>query len=1091
MGLTEEQERVLQFDKQRLIVSASAGSGKTFVLIKYITDLIIRKKVPLNRFLVLTFTKAAAKEMKERLLKALLQEKRTSFLFEQIDEIPTCDIRTIDSFCEKIIKQYLSKTELDETFTVIDEKQNLILKKKAFDRAVEKFSTDLPEEFSEIFLAFKQNKKSVFNCLCKIKDFLDCQEDDEYLMDYFLNNSEKFFDKACACLNNFLRKEFIDLGEDLFKYNSLDKDLQAHADYLYNLISVPLTEDYVENINMLNNIEMKRFPSKRGNSEDKLILKAINDKIKKIIELCQKYDFSTNMLKKQQLGTLSVAILKLEKEFLSIYKKIKHEKDFVDFADSEKIVLNLLHDEEILKNLQNNYDYIFIDEYQDTNKLQEAIIKPISQKGMFVAVGDLKQGIYGFRNASMDIMLQDIENFSVDENSETIFLKSNFRSDKTILDFINFIFDKIMTKDSSGVDYKNTSMLKGEQIFQKSKLGAVEVFIVKEDKKESEKCADVYSVREDHLTPEIQNAESDLIIEKIKEFLNSEIYDISLKRMRKVQPNDIAVLFRSRNQTMLQCFQKLKGQNINAISDFKENLFDSISIKIICNLLKLTISLDDDIALVSVMKSPFGGFTLTELAQFACQVEGNSFAEKIMSQRDNKKIDSFLNYVEQFKFLCNLKGIRNALREQIVAKNFFEKLDYDLDERSERISFDNFCAFISSINADFNVPQIIQSYENSEIINTAVSQSQDSVLLTTIHSTKGLEYPIVILSSCGESLDRIQTETFAISREFGLGTCAFNNLLLTKSPSPVLNAIRLENKRKNWIDEVMIFYVALTRAKNHLVLCGKLKNIELKLKLEECNSYFDLLFYSLGSNVVGQIQDKDKYENDLFRLEVINNITRHGSLQIKVERQDNSIYQKGQNYLNYSYHNLNYELKNSVSVINEKENADVNFSKQGAEREKSIIEGNEMHLALKLLDFDKITTISDLEAELEKIKDKFTSEIDLETLQKNIMILKDISQGGVVYKEKAFVMSMPIGEVFANDEKAKIIIQGIIDFFVVKKDSIIVIDYKFTNNNDIQQIRAKYKRQVELYQKALEKAFPNKKISKYLLSLKKSKLISI
>ena len=167
MALTNEQQQVLDFDKQNLIVSASAGSGKTFVLIKYITNLILSKKVPLEKFLVLTFTKAAAGEMKERLLKAFLEEKADEFLLEQIDALPTSDICTIDSFCEKIIKQNLPKTQLDENFSLIDEKQSLPLMQKAFDRALEDFSQNQPEEFGEVFFAFKKTESQFLN-VCKL-----------------------------------------------------------------------------------------------------------------------------------------------------------------------------------------------------------------------------------------------------------------------------------------------------------------------------------------------------------------------------------------------------------------------------------------------------------------------------------------------------------------------------------------------------------------------------------------------------------------------------------------------------------------------------------------------------------------------------------------------------------------------------------------------------------------------------------------------------------------------------------------------------------------------------------------------------------
>lgn len=1085
MALTNEQQQVLDFDKQNLIVSASAGSGKTFVLIKYITNLILSKKVPLEKFLVLTFTKAAAGEMKERLLKAFLEEKADKFMLEQIDCLPTSDICTIDSFCEKIIKQNLPKTQLDENFSLIDEKQSLPLMQKSFDRALEDFSQKHPDQFGEVFFAFKKNRKTIFECLQTLLQFFDSQEDEEYLLDFYLNSSQKIFDDACTFLNQQLTNKFILLSNQLFNFNSSEKDLQAYCQALQNLLSTKLSEDYVENAKNISLFSLPRLPISKKDEENKAILKAVAASIKNIISQCKKYDFSSLSIQKQRLGDLSKAILNLYQAFCEKYKALKENHDYIDFADAEKIAKNLLQDQEVLHSLQETYGYIFVDEYQDTNRLQEGIIKPIAEKGMFVAVGDIKQGIYGFRNANMEIMLSDIESFSSDNDSQALFLKSNFRSDKKILDFVNLIFEKVMTKDSTGVDYKQTSMLKGEQEFLCGEYPAVQVVLSPTLEKKKQDLPQVYSVKDDTLQIKLDGQDEALaIVDKVKQFLGSSIYNPKSKNFEKVCPQDIAILFRGRNKTMSLCYKLLLENGISAQTDAKGTLFDSPSVKVLASLLKLVLSSKDDISLATVLNSPFANFSLDEIAQISL-LEGENFYEKFeKSKETNAKTAKFYDFLEDFKFNLALKGVVEQLKEEIFKAQFIETFSCKFDERAERQNIEEFFKLIKDLKAEYNVPRIVEAFDNLTVKSVMPSQTENSVILTTIHATKGLEYPIIILAGCGESFERPDTKPYAISRRFGLATNVYDNVTLTKSPSIVLSAIRSERKKRNWVDEIMIFYVALTRAKNHLVLTGPF-DTDFSIKpLEQCSSYFDLLFYALGEENLNQLLSSGKFESSCLKME----LQQSKQLKPKSEEERKILIKKSENiFFDYPFEQTRQiELKNSVTSLNAASQQKV-FENLNVDREEGINRGNAMHQAMQLLDFEKITNVDSLVLELEKLKNSIDLKmIDNQILLKNILLVKKLSEGGKIYKEKEFVMKMPIFESRLQDE---IIIQGAIDFFAVKKDEIVLIDYKFTQSENEDILRNRYGKQLNLYEKALNKAFPNLKISKYLLSLKQAKLI--
>lgn len=1088
MALTNEQQQVLDFDKQNLIVSASAGSGKTFVLIKYITNLILSKKVPLEKFLVLTFTKAAAGEMKERLLKAFLEEKADEFLLEQIDALPTSDICTIDSFCEKIIKQNLPKTQLDENFSLIDEKQSLSLMQKAFDRALEDFSQNQPEEFGEVFFAFKKNRKSIFECMQALLQFFDSQEDEEYLIDFYLNSSERIFEDACQYLNQKLTTNFILLSNQLFEFNSSEKDLQAYCQALQNLLSTRLEKNYLENARAISQFSLPRLSSSKKDEENKAILKSVATSLKNIIAQCKKYDFSSLSIQKQRLGDLSNAILSLYQIFCEKYKSLKQSHDYIDFADAEKTAKKLLQDKEVLHSLQESYAYIFVDEYQDTNRLQEGIIKPIAQKGRFVAVGDIKQGIYGFRNANMEIMLSDIESFSNDNDSQALFLKSNFRSDKKILDFVNFVFEKVMTTASTGVDYKQTSMLKGEQEFCCGEQPAVQVLLCPVSDQEKPSLPEVYSVKDDKLQIKLSGQdEAAAITDKVKQFLKSSIYNPKAETFEKVKPQDIAILFRGRTKTMSLCYKMLLENGISAQTDAKNTLFDSPSVKVLASLLKLVLSIKDDVALASVLNSPFGNFSLNEIAEIS-MLEGENFYEKFEKSKEiNEKTQKFFEFLENFKFNVALNGVVEQLKQEVQKMQFVETFSYQYGERAERQNIEEFFKLVYDLKAEFSVPRIVEAFDNLTVKNSLSSQAENCVTLTTIHATKGLEYPIVILAGCGDSFEKSDTRPYAISRRFGLATNVYDNITLTKSSSVVLTAVKAERKKRNWIDEIMIFYVALTRAKNHLVLTGSF-DMEVSVKpLEQCCSYFDLLFHSLGDSKLQQLLSCGFFKTEFFEIE----IQPSKNVESEEKKQRRILTKKPQNItFDYPFEaTRQIELKNSVTSLNSS-HQHLQYEQLNVDKDESINRGNAMHQAMQLLDFAKIENITDLTLELEKLEKMIDLKlIDLQILLKNICLVKKLSDGGQIFKEKEFVMKIPVSQLDYMGVQDEIIVQGAIDFFAVKNDEIVLIDYKFTQSENENILRNRYYKQLYLYEKALNKAFPNKKTRKYLLSLKQAKLI--
>ena len=1114
---TEEQEKVLKNDKKNLIVSASAGSGKTFVVIEYLINLICEKKVPLSKMLVLTFTKAAANEMRTRLTKAILEQKPDKFLLEQIDEISISDISTIDAFCEKFIKRNANILNIDENFTVFDEKSGKNLKLISFNKVINQLAQENDPYFNELYFAFKKSKERIFDAVDYFYTYFSSQSDSEKFIEDFIKNGEIYLQKAIDYLFNYVEIE-VQKVKDLI----LQTDDKLLPDYylefknnLLGFCQIEMTEDIYSSFAKLSRYDILPQPRKKieDKNQKKLLAKA-KEIIGKIKKLAQNYQWTNAVLiEKSQDNYLANAFIMLLNKFSQEYKRLKEIKQGLDFADLEDYASKLLKNENVKKDMEQRYDYIFIDEYQDTNTLQEGIVKAIAQSGNFVAVGDIKQGIYGFRNASMDIMKKDIENFNNSPDGQALYLKGNFRSDNRILTFVNDIFEKIMTEESVGIDYKNTSVLEGLNTFEKDENKSVIVDMVSIPQSKAEKLQGVYSVKDDELTisKEYLN-EVKTICSRVEQMLGSQIYDIKRKQMRKVQEGDIAILFRERNKVMQELVRYMQEKGFNILADIKESLTDDGQIQLLLSLLRLTIDLDDDINLVSVLNSWIGRFSLDELNNLRLNNPNSSFFEIINSLKYNdEKVHEFFETLENFSFEMQVLGISRAVR------NLFAKMNYDIYlnnmpySNNKKVHIEEFFRIIKSGDFEYN-PQGLLNYFNSIKINGKLSdEAGNAIILTTIHASKGLEYPIVILAGAGESLGKSHINPYNVTSEFGIGSFLYDYEENVKIPSPIFLANKEFKKRKEFIDEIMLFYVALTRAQNHLIIVGSKKegDINLSSNVFENKCYLDMIFSSLGENFFERVKSQNHVETENREFNLITQIEEDETevlqelknYQNTLNIDENKVFE----YLNFKYNDLEncfYEYKNSVTGLLEKESQDnyenYKLIKQEDEnifisRQLAINEGNAYHEAIKVLDFDKINSLQDLLNLQTDLKSQMTQGnfelLDLQLLYKNISVIKQIVKNSKLFKEKQFIMQTTLKEIGVADSDNKVIVQGIVDLFSMGEKNIL-IDYKYSSLNEERLIK-KYKTQIKLYSLACEKGFSVKIDKTYLLSLKNAKLIEL
>lgn len=1154
-SLTPEQELVVEIKKKKLVVSASAGSGKTFVVVEKLIRLICQEHVPVSRLLVLTFTKAAASELKSRLYTEILNQPSSPFLIEQLDDIMVSDISTIDAFCEKVIKRNINKLSLAQNFAVLDEKSEKKLKNSAFRRAFEYFSNEKADVFEDVYFAFKRNSEMLEECMTSIQSYFDSQENGEKLKQEFVDNLTSFHSKACENLQKNIQESFAEskrlIHEALTSADILGEKLaKGHlqfAEDMERFLNVNFAQDF---FSLCKEIAKNKIPSLSTAKCEKSIKQKFalaKEEVASAYDIaCSQQFMTADMINDAKMGKLPEKIMEFYSVYADEYRLLKEKRSALDFADLEKYARILVGDEEVKRNLQERYDYIIIDEYQDTNRLQESILKPIAEGGYFIAVGDIKQGIYGFRNANKEIMSQDIENFQNSKDGEALFLRGNFRTDERVLEFVNCIFEKLMTDESVGINYKKTSMLEGKNKFLPNSLPAVSVDIVlskstqaenKSDKENDEKeeqddWKEEYSVKDDEIEADYKfEEEIKTIAYRIDQVLKEKIYSPKLKAFREVEQGDIALLFRKRSPLMQECVQFLKEKGFSVNADIKENLIEDSQIALLVSLLKLSINPNDDIPLASAMSSIFGGFSIEELAFIRKNNPDGNFYEIVMNE-NSSKTRAFFEMLENFKFELQVFGIVKAFERLFIKTQYMEYLNEFEDGEQKRIHINKFFALIRSLNLDYCPQEVVSVIENTQKEDKVSADGGNSITVTTIHATKGLEYPIVIICGCGESLTKPYIKNYIATNEYGLASNVYSVVDNLRIPSSAFLAGKLAVKDREFVDELMLFYVAMTRAQNHLYIIGsgKMNDFSFK-KLSKQNSYLKFIFFALGENFTTQVFTQEIVENKNATFSVVTDIDYTSVEQKRTDHDvDHKIEESFEKLLNkyyqFEYPNKEFcrlSLKNSVTgatklydnqdygeVIFEDEEESQQIEEiacQRQAREKSIEIGNSYHEALKLINFELVSNMEEMKIEFEKIKpqmqDGYAENIDLSLLFKNILLIKNIVGNLSVFKEREFIMESTPEELsnclrgeennfkIKNSEfEGKLIIQGVVDLFAVG-EKLILVDYKFTSTRDKSKLIERYSPQIALYSQALEKAFGRKVDEKYLLSLKESTLIKL
>lgn len=1187
MKLSENQENVINLVEGDLLVSASAGSGKTAVLVERILNLILNYGVSIDEILVITFTNAAATEMGERILQALesrITDDNKEKIEEQIFLIQNSNIQTFHAFCLEIINNNYYKLNLSSGIKILKEGHRKILINEVIEETFNYYYENKDENFLDLVNKYggKYSDLKLREIIILIYNFIetmpnphefkekilksyDIESYDDILTSPWGENLKLFYIEK---VKNFIEygKEFsLGMSEDDKAYEMIVDDILIGEKFINNINS-----SYLNCYNFLQDMKFKRFPSKLSEDFDSYKLK--RDKFKKLMDSLRKeiflntYDEIKNYIK--DLYNTVNSLLNVVDEFSKNFREKKKSGNLIDFNDMEHLTLNLLKDEGIRENLKQKFKYIFIDEYQDTNYVQEFLINSIKREDPFnvFMVGDVKQSIYSFRGAKVSLFHNKYNSFNKVDSllnlkgySNKILLYDNYRSRREIIDFINFIFKNIMVKPISNIEYTEEEYLNYMGSYEtydnedKCSLGEINLSVVIEE--DGEDTEDNESL-----------GEIKLIIDYIKSLVDEsrkaqEIFDKSTNSYRKIDYRDIVILMRnvksSSKSSLLE--EEMIKNNIPVYFDGGSTFFDSIEVIVFISLLKIIDNPLDDVDLLTLLRSEIFNFKENELAylrivnnddylynniKFISEMNLNNETNVYLNEEfsiDSKEFNTL--YLKCKKFISDINLYReksNIMRLDDFIWYLYMNTNYYflVSTLEDGIKAQNNLKLIFNKGREFRegsfsgLFNFIEYLKNSKasgddtLVPKNISENENVVRIMSIHKSKGLEFPVVILCNTSSSFNtKSLNHTIVLDDDFGIGINYIDYKNNLEIESIIKTSIKNKMKRSIVSEELRILYVALTRAKEKLFIVGSYKSdksFKNIYDLDKCKSYLDFLCNALMSyKDGGYFRDKTEYFDKLISNEdlslKINIINQKDLEESKENHKVLDIYsfkedlENGENdkesiskILNYEYEFnefINTPINLSVSEIfsyDKEDDETIIFNtpkflnKENKKIYSGIDIGNLYHMFMQNINLKSNIDFNYIEEELNfmvssnifDVEDK--NHIDVNKvlkffqndLGKRVLNSFDLNSKNV-YREFEFLMKHRVNKVCEHED---IRIQGIVDLFFFEKDYIILIDYKtdkmiFRNN---ERFLKKYREQLYYYELALQKIFNKEVKEKYI-----------
>ena len=906
---TTEQQQVIDLRNRNILVSAAAGSGKTAVLVERIVKIITDKNHPvdIDHLLIVTFTNAAAAEMRERIgnaiEKALDEQPGNEHLLRQLTLIHNAQITTIDSFCLYVVRNHFHEIDLEPNFRIGDEGELKLLREDVLGRVLEQNYEEPSEAFSDFVEGYASGRTDVAlnEMILQLYEFSRSYPWPEKWLDSFVGayriETREELDRAewlaplteniCFVLKDCeqLLKQALaitqqDDGPDMYE-KAVQSDLEKYEG-LSRLTS------FCELSGALSDIKYDRLASSRGfeGDPDKLeLVKSLREQAKDVVKkLCKQYFFCSPEMMIEQLERtepMLEEVVRLTKQFADEFAAAKRRKNLVDFHDVEHFALQILVDEETEKakktaeEFRDTFEEIMIDEYQDSNEVQETLLRSISREergeNNIFMVGDVKQSIYRFRLARPELFMKKYDSYSLEESTtQRIDLHKNFRSREEVLTCTNDIFYKIMARSLGNVEYDAEAALYPGASYPVSADFTPEILLAGSNDE----------LLEDTELSDKKTLEAKIVAEEIRHLMKTQpVTDKATGELRAARYSDIVILLRSLSGWADSLVEVLNGNGIPAHTVSSTGYFSTVEVQTVLSMLRLLDNPRQDIPMAAVLRSPMAGLTDEELAVLRLEDGSVPFHEAVLelaeglyeedgqkeisdseadSEADQKqgrnadgKKEDDIETTAHRKLLKFYKKYRQ-LRQLVPDTPIHELIEIILRETGyghyvaampagnrrtanlnmllekaaayEKTSYKGLFHFVRYIDE-------LQKYDVDFGEADMVGENEDVVRIMSIHKSKGLEFPIVIVSGMGKNFNKQDTRSkMVLHPELGIGLDYMDGKLRIKSPTIAKKAIAKQIDLENLGEELRVLYVALTRAKEKLILTGTLKDAPEKLE---------------------------------------------------------------------------------------------------------------------------------------------------------------------------------------------------------------------------------------------------------------------